>query len=97
MLPLATCTSCHESRHALVFLKVGITRSDLEAIDDMARAHPKGRRLPALALMARDQMNKFRHGNYELWCKLYPVPPEHNAMGSMAWFDHLPGGVISHP
>jgi hypothetical protein len=41
--------------------------------------------LPCLSTMAREQMNKFRHGNYELWCKLYPVPPKFNNLNSMEW------------
>jgi hypothetical protein len=50
---------------------VGVTRSDLEAIDALALALPNGAsELPQLACMARDQMNKFRLGNFELWCKL---------------------------
>ena len=49
--------------------------------------------LPSLVLMARSQMDRFRHGNYELFSKLYPVPPEHNSLDSLEWFDHLPGGV----
>lgn len=42
-------------------------------------------KLPCLATMAKEQMNKFRHGNFELWTKLYPVPPQFNALNSMEW------------
>ena len=54
--------------------KVGLTRSDLEAIDGLVLAHAVDGAhqplLPGLTNMARDQMNQFRLGNFELWSKL---------------------------
>jgi hypothetical protein len=70
---------------------VGLTREDLEGLQ------PSAGGFPSLSLMARDQQERFRTNNYELWTKLYRVPPEFNQLGSLEWFDHLPGGVISHP
>ena len=71
---------------------VGVTKPDLEALDDAVSG------MPPLVAMAKAQMSSFRTQNYELWSRLYPVPERFNRREDPdSWFVHLPGGVISHP
>ena len=72
--------------------QISLTKQDLESLDDPL--------IPSLTLVARDQMQEFKRQNPSQFYHLFPVPERFRSGSNdadFAWFQHLPGGVVSHP